>query len=99
MVSRCSISDFIVKTSKVKGVIKPMHAVNNGPMRVGGGPFELLKEAGIPYARLHDTGGAFGAGVYVDIANVFRNFDADPINNGKLVLEKDAIVVIKVKRK
>ncbi|MBR5615715.1 MAG: hypothetical protein IKW66_02735, partial [Clostridia bacterium] len=34
-------------------------------------------EAGIPYSRLHDVGGSFGGGKYVDIPNIFRNFDAD----------------------
>lgn len=61
-----------------KGKIKPMHAVNNGPVNGPGvAECEYLKEAGIPYARVHDTGGAFGANVYVDIENIFRNFDAD----------------------
>ena len=39
--------------------------------------FHCLKEAGIPYARLHDVGGAFGKNIYVDIPNLFRDFDAD----------------------
>lgn len=68
----------INKTQRV-GKIRPMHAVNNGPVSsAGAGRFEYLKEAGIPYARLHDTGGVFGASVYVDIDNVFRDFNADP---------------------
>lgn len=75
------MSSFNVVTDKIIGKIKPMHAVNNGPL---GGPasgkWELMKEAGIPFARLHDTGGAYGGHVYVDIANVFRNFDADASN-------------------
>ena len=36
-----------------------------------------LTEAGIPYSRLHDVGGVFGGGRFVDIPNIFRNFDAD----------------------
>ena len=39
--------------------------------------FHYLTEAGIPYSRLHDVGGAFGGGKYVDIPNIFRDFDAD----------------------
>ena len=39
--------------------------------------FHYLTEAGIPYSRLHDVGGAFGQGKYVDIPNIFRDFDAD----------------------
>jgi len=62
--------------------IKPMHGVNNAPLV--GRPrnphvnyFHYLKEAGIPYVRLHDEGGPYGGSVYVDITNIFRDFDAD----------------------
>ena len=62
----------------VIGKIKPMHGVGQPPTD---GPddfmFHYLTEAGIPYSRLHDVGGSFGDGVYVDIHNIFRNFDAD----------------------
>ena len=34
----------------------------------------------MPYSRLHDAGGRFACGIYVDIPNIFRNFDAD-VNN------------------
>lgn len=61
------------------GKIKPMHAVNNAPMFwTYCDMFHYLTEAGIPYARLHDTGGVMGGGVFVDIANIFPRFDADP---------------------
>ncbi|MBQ7913806.1 MAG: hypothetical protein IJ308_08775 [Clostridia bacterium] len=72
------MSKITVDTGKTIGKIRPMHAVNNGPVAgAGRGKFEFLKEAGIPYARTHDTGGQYGASVYVDIENIFRNFDAD----------------------
>ena len=61
------------------GAVKRMHAVNNvqtQPYDFYGG-LDRLAEAHVPYARLHDTGGPYGGGCYVDIANVFRNFDAD----------------------
>lgn len=62
-----------------KGKIKPMHGINNAPFSGADcSMFHYLTEAGIPYSRLHDTGGILGAGVFVDIANVFPNFDADP---------------------
>lgn len=68
----------ITIVENVVGKIKPMHAINNGPTA---GTSTLLwdtfKRAGIPYARLHDTGGCFGGTHYVDIPNVFPNFDAD----------------------
>ena len=61
------------------GNMKPMHAVNNAPMFwTYCDAFHYLTEAGIPYARLHDTGGILGGGVFVDVANLFPNFDADP---------------------
>ena len=36
-----------------------------------------LTNANIPYSRLHDVNGNFGGGRFVDIPNIFRNFDAD----------------------
>ena len=65
--------------SKEVGKIKPMHAVGQPPIQ-GWDNFTLfhyLKEAHIPYSRLHDTGGPFGKNLYVDIPNIFRDFDAD----------------------
>lgn len=63
------------------GKIKPMHAINNVPCLPydtnENNLFVKLQEAGVPYARLHDTGGMFGGSHYVDIENIFPNFDAD----------------------
>ena len=59
--------------------IKPMHGVGNAPLLgCNNKLFHFLGEAGIPYSRLHDTGGAYGGGCFVDINNIFRNFEADP---------------------
>ena len=72
------MSKITIRINEVKGKIKPMHAVNNGPVSgAGRGNFEFLKEAGIPYVRTHDTGGTYGGAVYVDIQNIFRNFNAN----------------------
>ncbi|MBO5652778.1 MAG: hypothetical protein J6S44_01020 [Clostridia bacterium] len=59
--------------------MKPMHAGGQPPVVSGGGDgyFHYLTEAGIPYSRLHDVGGAYGCNRYVDIPNIFRDFDAD----------------------
>ena len=72
----------ITVTDKKIGKIKPMHAVGQPP--IGGAyleypskHFHFLTEANIPYSRLHDVGGYFGGGRFVDIPNIFRNFDAD----------------------
>jgi len=64
---------------KTVGTVKPMHGINNAPI-VGTktGMFHYLKEAGIPYTRFNDMGGAYGGNRYVDIANLFRDFNADP---------------------
>ncbi len=67
---------------KIIGKIKPMHAVGQPPLGVSDNGiddsmFHYLTEANIPYARLHDTGGYFAANLFVDIPNLFRNFDAN----------------------
>ena len=64
------------------GKIKPMHAVGQPPFGGGFLKFDFshmrhLKNANIPYSRLHDVGGAFGGNRFVDIPNLFRDFDAD----------------------
>ena len=69
-----------VDFTKTVRVMKPVHAIGQPPIMGWSNDslFHFLTEAGIPYSRLHDTGGAFGAGRFVDIPNVFRDFDADP---------------------
>lgn len=59
--------------------MKPMHGGGQPPVTSNASDqyFHYLTEAGIPYSRLHDVGGAFGQGKYVDIPNIFRDFDAD----------------------
>ena len=59
------------------GQVKPLHGIDNSPL-THGQVLPELRDAGIPYSRLHDTMGRFGGGVYVDIPNIFPNFDADP---------------------
>lgn len=58
--------------------IRPLHAIGQPPL-YGSNPrlFSYLTNAGIPYSRLHDVGGRFGANLFVDIPNIFRDFDAD----------------------
>ena len=60
--------------------VKKVHAVGQPPLLgwTNDSLFHFLTEAGIPYSRLHDVGGPFGGGRYVDIPNIFRDFDADP---------------------
>lgn len=66
------------------GAIKPMHAVNNGPIHSHHADqhisnLDSFQEAGIPYARTHDAAfnATYGGEHTVDIAAIFPNFDAD----------------------
>ena len=70
----CNVTIDFQKISNKK--IKPLHGVNNSPIRLTK-PIDSFIEAGIPYSRLHDTGGAYGRNVFVDIPNIFPDFDAD----------------------
>ena len=67
-----------INFNKITGKIKPMHAVNNIPLTgISETMHHYVGEAGMPFVRLHDTGGAYGMNRYVDIPNIFRNWDAD----------------------
>ena len=79
------MSSLVINTAKVLGKIKPMNAVNNGPVKPARsfskhGNFEDYKAAGIPFARNHDASffAYYGGERTVDINAIFRDFDADP---------------------
>lgn len=60
------------------GKIKAMHAVGQPPFEgINTSYFSYLTDAHIPYSRMHDIGGLFGGNLFVDIPNIFRDFDAD----------------------
>lgn len=64
------------------GKVKAMHAVGQPPFLGGFNKFDFsyigyLQKANVPYSRLHDVYGAFGGNRFVDIPNIFRDFDAD----------------------
>ncbi len=68
--------------SRTVGKIKPMHAMGQPPFagKFRGFDFsymEYLTRANVPYSRLHDVNGVFGGNRFVDIPNLFRDFDAD----------------------
>ncbi len=74
-----------INFTKSMGRVKPMHAVNNGPVYKHGEDQRLTnmdtyRAAGIPYARNHDASfyGAYGGYHTVDVHAIFPNFDADP---------------------
>ncbi len=77
-----TVGDDCVKVdfSDVTGPVKPVNGVGEAPMIGELGRWNMmhyLKAAGIPYSRLHDVRAWIGGGMYVDIPNLFRNFDAD----------------------
>ena len=67
----------------VSGKIKPMHAVNNGPLHSAPtqkrSNLEAYRAARIPYARNHDASyyHGYGGEFIVDVHRIFRDFDAD----------------------
>ncbi len=71
--------EITVNFEHITGKIKPMHGVCQVPIVgwISDEMFHYLTEANIPYARMHDVGGVFGGNRFVDIHNVFRDFDAD----------------------
>ncbi len=71
-----------VDFSKIKGEIKPLHGVCCAPFVLNSGSKQphidrYFKQAHIPYCRLHDCMGGYGGTYFVDIPNIFRDFDAD----------------------
>ena len=74
-----SESAFHVDFARGTGPIKRVNEVGQPPLRGwdDDSMFHYLTEAGIGYSRLHDVGGAFGKNLFVDIPNVFRDFEAD----------------------
>lgn len=67
---------------KKLGVIKPMNAVNNGPIISvrGFDNLKLYQEAKIPYARNHDASfcSSYGGEHTVDVHAIFPDFSKDP---------------------
>ncbi len=71
--------------NQAMGRVKPMHAVNNGPLYKFAGDqritnIDAFREAGIPYARNHDAAfcNIYGGEHTVDVHAIFPNFSADP---------------------
>ena len=74
--------------STATGIVKPMHAVNNGPRKKGNSfgkketpdvSGKLWRDSGIPYARTHDSSfySGYGGEHTIDIWAIFPDFDAD----------------------
>ncbi|MBR4940440.1 MAG: hypothetical protein IKZ19_00360 [Clostridia bacterium] len=67
-----------VDFTKTLGPVKPMHGMGQPPFSgIDFSMTDYLKEANVPFSRLHDVGGPYGGNIYVDIPNIFRDFSAD----------------------
>lgn len=69
-------------TNETIGKIKALHGVDCAPYMAGGGKEQdFIKQmfgfGKFPHCRLHDCCGCYGGTYFVDIPNIFRNFDAD----------------------
>jgi len=72
------MAEIKVNFNNITGPVKAMHSVGQPPfLGANMGTLHYLTDANIPHSRLHDVGGMFGAGIYVDIPNIFRDFNAD----------------------
>lgn len=77
------MKNITVELKETLGKIKPMNAVNNGPVcardDMTSGNFLSYKAARFPYARNHDAAycSSYGGEHVVDISAIFPNFDAD----------------------
>ena len=78
------MSKITVDFSKTTGKVKPMHSVNNGPVyktswdqRVSN--IAPYREAGIPYARVHDASfySTYGGEHTVDVNMIFTDWSKD----------------------
>ncbi|MBR5307821.1 MAG: hypothetical protein IKU43_03555 [Clostridia bacterium] len=82
-----------IDLAKTAGKIKPMNAVNNGPLKspIDHFPsnFESFKAANIPYARNHDASFFIGYGGehIVDVHRIFKGFDSDENDPANYIFE------------
>ena len=79
------MSEVTISFNKTCGRIKPMHAVNNGPLKANPveqtrGNFDDFKAAKIPYVRNHDAShcSAYGGEHTVDVHAIFPDFNKNP---------------------
>lgn len=83
-----------IDTKKQIDRIKPMHAVGQPPLiGIDTDMFRFLKEANIPYSRLHDVNGWFAQNLFVDIPNIFRDFNADENDPSSYTFEFTDILI------
>ena len=85
------MNQIVINANKIIGKIKPMHAVNNGPVHIEGekSNFKEFVNAGIPFARNHDASLSkyYGGDKTVDVHSIFPDFDKDPYDEASYHFE------------
>lgn len=76
------MNNLIIDPDKKINEFKPLNGVNCAPYAInyGGNQSiikECFKELNVPYSRLHDVQGSYGGTYFIDVPNIFRDFDAD----------------------
>ncbi|MCQ2413691.1 MAG: hypothetical protein MJ082_02690 [Clostridia bacterium] len=68
-----------VNPAEKRGKIRPMNGVGGGPVtaNMAYDASEWFREAKIPFCRTHDIEYPYGSGEYVDIHNLFPDFEKD----------------------
>ena len=69
-----------VDTSVIKGPVKPMNAVNNGPAWDSSQQQEDFRILRIPFSRTHDASEGYYGERLVDVSDIFPDFSKDPDN-------------------
>ncbi len=69
-------------TDSITSQIKELHGVNCAPYNKRAGDdqqriFKFFEYLGCPRSRLHDCCGTYGGTYFIDVPNIFRDFDAD----------------------
>ena len=72
----------MIITDKIIGKVKELNGVNCAPYAKSWGDNQvfinqIFRYCGIPRSRTHDVNGSYGGSYFVDVPNIFRNFDAD----------------------
>ncbi|MBR5307364.1 MAG: hypothetical protein IKU43_01215 [Clostridia bacterium] len=72
----------ITITNNICGQMRKLHGVNCAPHAKGSGINQGLTKkiftyCGTPHSRLHDCMGTYGGTYFIDVPNIFRDFDAD----------------------
>ena len=72
----------MIITDKIIGKVKELNGVNCAPYTKSWGDNQvfinqIFRYCGIPRSRTHDVNGSYGGSYFVDVPNIFRNFDAD----------------------